>query len=119
MKKAIFTAIVAAPLAAISSTAVAGKPVDNYGLAAISVGDLRAAEAQLMQRLYVAPHDVTALLNLAMVYRKTGRVAQADELYTRVLTRDDVLLDARNGATVWAHDLAKAKRTTTIALATR
>jgi Flp pilus assembly protein TadD len=119
MMKVMAFALVVAPLAAASSVATAGEPVDNYALTAIQAGDMRAAEARLVKRLTVAPRDASALLNLAMVYRKTGRTVEADKLYSRVLARDDVLLDAMSGSTVWAHDLAKAKRSAPVTLATR
>ena len=51
------------------------------------------AEQKLLAELRVHPNRPELLLNLAAVYAKTGRTIEARTLYTKVLSKDDVLMD--------------------------
>ena len=61
---------------ALSATAIgvqAKQPVDNLGAQAISAADFSTAETRLTAQLRREPGLPEALLNLAYVYRATGR----------------------------------------------
>lgn len=115
MKKRLISLLVAAPL----STAAVANPVDNYGAAAIQTADFATAETQLSAWLQRAPMDRSALINLAHVYRETGRAHEANLLYTRVLHRSDVQLETTAGTPVWSHDVARAGLGGTVSIAMR
>ncbi len=119
MKKALILTLVAAPLAAIPTIALAGSPVDNFGVQAIQASDYALAEARLQARLAVAPSDPPALLNLGYVYRHTARPREANAAYARVLQRSNVALTAMDGRVVRSHDLARAGLGGEVLLATR
>jgi tetratricopeptide (TPR) repeat protein len=60
------------------------KALDAYGAASVLSGcHLAAGEAKLRQALRIEPDDFWAWLNLARLYRKTGRRAQAHEAFER------------------------------------
>jgi Flp pilus assembly protein TadD len=105
-------------VALIAPALAAAAPVDNYATAAISAADYRTAEARLVERLKVAPADQPALLNMAYVYRHTGRTTDANTLYVKVLNRADVQLTRADGTPVSAHHVARSglRGTVTIAL---
>lgn len=104
MKKSIVLAI----LMLSTATAIqARQPVDNFSATAINAADYATAEAQLRARLARAPGLQQAMLNLAYVYRATGKMAQADALYTRVLKRPNIQLETTRETPVWSHDLAQ------------
>jgi len=107
IKKAYFANLVAVPLALLGSTTLAGQPVDNYASTALTKADYVTAIAKLEPIVRRDPVDETAVLNLAMAYRNTGRVAQARRLYQRVLFHESVLLDTRAGGPIWSHDVAR------------
>lgn len=115
MKKLVISLLVAAPL----STAAVANPVDNYGAHAIQASDFTTAETRLSAWLERAPMDRSALINLAHVYRETGRARDANLLYTRVLHRPDVQLETTAGTPVWSHDVARAGLSGTVSLALR
>ena len=100
--------IVFAVLALSTATATYAKqPVDNFSATAINAADYATAEAQLRARLARAPGLQQAMLNLAYVYRATGKTAEATALYTRVLKRPNVQLETTRETPVWSHDLAQ------------
>lgn len=108
MNKTLAIAIlVATPLTATS----AASPVDNYGATAIQRADYARAELSLSNRVAAVPADEAALLNLAHVYRRTARMAQAQALYTRVLALPDVLLADTSDRPRSSHALARASLT--------
>ena len=107
MNKVFFRSIVAVPLVLASATALAGVPVDNYATAALSTAKFEQVIATLEPIVRRDRSDESLLLNLAMAYRYTGRAAEADMLYRRVLTLDDVELDTANGGTISSHIVAR------------
>lgn len=115
MKKLLISLLVAAPL----STAAVANPVDNYAADAIQAADFATAEARLNARLQRVPMDRSALINLAHVYRETGRAREANQLYTRVLNRTDVQLETTAGTPVWSRDVARAGLSGTVSIAMR
>lgn len=116
MKEYIAIALlVAAPLA----QSAAATPVDNYAARTILAADYAKAEAELAAHLERAPADPPALLNMAYVYRQTGRNREANLLYSRVLERADIVLTSTSGKLVMSHDLARAGLSGRVSIATR
>jgi cytochrome c-type biogenesis protein CcmH/NrfG len=94
---------------ALSATAIgvqAKQPVDNLGAQAISAADFSTAETRLTAQLRRDPGLPEALLNLAYVYRATGRGSEARELYARVLARPNLELEG-GAKPAWSHDIAR------------
>ena len=105
MRIALASIVLAAPLALVPA-AHAQVRADPYAQVAIQSGDYQLAEHKLLaeQRIYPAKPEV--LLNLAAVYSKTGRHAEARELYHRVLTLDPVAMDVADGQVAASHLVA-------------
>lgn len=73
---------------------------------AIMDSDWKRAEQQLAQS-DAAETDPARLLNLAHVYRKTGRELEAKKLYEAVLAERDMTVELANGEPASAHQLAQ------------
>ncbi len=100
-------AIALAGMLAATGTANAGER-DLHAASAISAGDFARAEAILTKERtgrWTAPET---LLNLAHVYRHTGRAESARGLYDQVLSDSNVLLNVGSDRPLWSHDLARA-----------
>ena len=109
--------LVSLAVSVVAISAHAKTPVDNLGVQAISVSDYSAAEARLTTELRRDPGMPEALLNLAHVYRVTGRLQAATKLYKWVLASPDVeLIVGQSG--VSSHDLARRGLSGPKALAT-
>jgi Flp pilus assembly protein TadD len=80
-----------------------GYPKGALALAAIRDGDWKQAETQLT----VDADDPAQLLNLAHVYRRTGREAEAQFLYSRILELPDARDLAVGGQPASSHALAR------------
>jgi Tfp pilus assembly protein PilF len=100
--------VVALAGAALFTTAAAAQTQERrYGFDAIQRADLDAAEARLNATLLEQPNEPSALLNLAHVYWKTGRIEQAEALYRKVLAGENVMMLTAGRATIGAHQLAQ------------
>lgn len=84
----------------------AKEPVDNLGVRAIAVADFGTAEARLEAQLRRDPGLPEALLNLAHVYRATGRHQSAVKLYKWVLASPEVEL-IHGQSLISSHELAR------------
>lgn len=95
----------AVPLVALALPASA----QDRGLATtqIATGAYADAEKALAAELRIYPNRPELLLNLAAVYAKTGRAAQARALYGAVLAQDDVLMDLPADRTAGSHAIAR------------
>ncbi len=87
--RATYCALIAAGL--LATTPAVAK--DHLGYVAIQAGDFARAERVINAERKIFPDMPELMLNLAMVYAKTGREAQARDLYMRVLKEDEVMLD--------------------------
>src|SRR5688572_15019268 len=97
-----------APLAVLAAPAQAqSSDGDRVASAAIAKGDLAGAERTLTRELRIHPNRPELLLNLAAVYVKTGRPGEAQVLYQRVLSQDEVLMDLSPEQSAGSHTLAK------------
>ncbi len=96
-------------LSGLAATALSVTPAmagDRLGYQAISAGDLNAAERTLVAERRIFPNRPELMLNLAAVYDRTGREAEARALYTSLLQADDVELTLANGTTASSRVLA-------------
>ncbi|HEX8300563.1 tetratricopeptide repeat protein [Sphingomonas sp.] len=79
---------------------------DKAIAAAISSGAYAQAEQSIRAELRIYPSRPELLLNLAAVYAKTGRDAEARALYTKVLAQREVLMDQRADKVLGSHKIA-------------
>lgn len=93
-------------LAMIAATAPA-QYKDQTGYRAIAAGDFAAAERMLVAERRIFPDRPELMLNLAVVYSRTGRTDDARALYARVLERPAKELEMPSGRAAWSHDLAR------------
>lgn len=104
----VAVALVAAPAAA----------KDRTGYRAIAAGDLALAQATLAQERAIFPDRPELMLNQAAVFARTGRIAEARDLYDGVLQRGAVALDLPDGSVASSHAIAQrglARLSSTIA----
>lgn len=106
MKKGLIVAS-AAVLAMMAGTANAGER-DLHGASAIRAGDFATAETVLNAEMAGRWTSPETLLNLAHVYRHTGRADAARVLYQRVLVGENVLMNVGGARPFWAYDVARA-----------
>ncbi len=120
---------VLAPLALIalsacaSQTTTAALPESGYAPGALAYGaimdaDWKRAEAQLASSS-ASENDPARLLNLAHIYRKTGRELEARKLYQAVLEERDMTLETAKGEPASAHQLAQRALSTPVGVAAR
>ncbi len=79
---------------------------DRSGYTSIAAGSLSEAETTLNAERAIFPERPELMLNLAAIYARTDRAAQARSLYDGVLARDAVALELSNGSVVSSHDVA-------------
>jgi len=93
---------------AIGATALAGTAVaqDRNGYHAITAGEWQVAEQRLQHERRIYPDRPELMLNLAAIYGRTGRIAEARALYASVLDRRSVMMDMPDGVVRSSHDLA-------------
>ncbi len=107
MNNAISSLTLAASLIMTTASAFAAQPVDNYATVALTTARYDQVVTQLEPLVLRDRSDESLLLNLAMAYRHTGRSAEADALYRRVLLLDDAELDTADGGTISSHVVAR------------
>ncbi len=90
-------------------------PADYFdlGMAKILLGDLQGAEKALKKAIKFAPHFREALLRLAYVYTKEGKIRQAEISYKKLLEIDPNQVEALTNLGylyLSANDYPRAKR---------
>ncbi|UVO51834.1 tetratricopeptide repeat protein [Sphingomonas sp. SUN019] len=100
---ATLSLMVASPALADSTA-----PRDRTGYRAIAAGDLALAERDLVAERRIFPQRPELMLNLAAVYARTGRVAEARALYDAALNAPAVELDISGGKVATSHEVARA-----------
>ncbi|WP_182912001.1 tetratricopeptide repeat protein [Sphingomonas cavernae] len=93
-------------LLALSGAANAAGEPNRYGFDQIAAKDLKAAETRLDAQRAKEPNEPSVLLNLAYVYKKTGRATEAVTLYNEVLAQPDVLMALGDGRPASSHAIA-------------
>jgi Flp pilus assembly protein TadD len=106
MRFAIASIVLAAPFALASAAQAQGAETQPYAHAAIQSGDYALAERKLLAEQRIFPGKPEVLLNLAAIYTKTGRHAEARALYNRVLTLEAVKMDLVDGEVAASHLIA-------------
>lgn len=105
MRIVLASIVLAAPLALIP--AAQGQVREGpYAHAAIQAGDYALAERKLLAEQKVFPAKPEILLNLAALYTKTGRHAEARAIYNRVLALNPVAMDVASGEVAPSHLIA-------------
>jgi len=104
MRIALIGFAVAATIAAMPAQA---QDASEAASVAIGQGAYSDAERTLQRELRVHPGRPELMLNLAAVYARTGRAADARSLYNRVLTQDEVLMDLSADRTAGSHAVAR------------
>ncbi|WCM29365.1 tetratricopeptide repeat protein [Sphingomonas sp. QA11] len=92
----------------LAGAATAATASDRTGFIAIKQGDFSTAERTLVAERRIYPSRPELMLNLAAVYRGTGRRDEARVLYEAVLARPNTLMDVTADRTAWSHTLATA-----------
>lgn len=105
MRIALASIVLAAPLMLVPA-AQAQVREDPYAQVAIQNGDYELAERKLLAEQKIFPARPEVLLNLAAVYAKTGRHAEARAIYNRVMTLDPVAMDVADGQVAPSHLVA-------------
>ena len=100
--------VAAATVAVMVAAAAPVQAKDRNGYHAIAARDFAAAERRLDAERRIFPNKPELLINLASVYRRTGRDADARSLYQAVLDREPVELSLPNGEGASSHALAHA-----------
>jgi Tfp pilus assembly protein PilF len=98
--------IVMATVLSVALIGGAAQAQDRTGYQAIAAGDLSAAEQRLERELRIFPDRPELMLNMAAVYGRTGRAAEARALYASVLDRPATMMDMPDGAVRSSHELA-------------
>ena len=80
---------------------------DRTATGAILAGDYATAERTLATERRIFPKRPELMLNLAAVYRQTGREAEARALYADVLRREAVPMDMIDQRTASSHAIAQ------------
>lgn len=103
-------AIAALAAAGIASGAGAADftQADHNGAPEIARGDFAKAERVLIASRQVSPRDPELMLNLAMVYAKSGRADAARIMYRQVQAQPDEEMLMSGGNAVSSHALASA-----------
>jgi len=63
----------------------------NWGFDELANGNYKKAEEYLQKALEANPNNPYAILNMGVVYQKTGRKEQAREMYEKVLSLEERL----------------------------
>ena len=100
-----------AALAALGATAAyaqTGGATGSYGATAIAAGHLNEAERTLRPVSQADAADPARLINIATVYARTQRAAEAKAALLRVQTLPAEELDLANGSSRSSHMIANA-----------
>lgn len=106
-------------MAMLLQVATTAPAASDYGFQKIADGNFDAAEVSLQAASIAEPDEPLVLINLAQVYRRTGRVDQARAMYRRVLETPNADLVLGDYRTAWSHDLARRGIATLTQVASR
>ncbi len=95
-----------AMVVALGMTAGAASAQEFNGAEQIARGDYIAAEQVIAKQQRMFARDADLRINLAAVYARTGRQADARRLYQAVATAPDEKLDLADRSVAWSHTLA-------------
>lgn len=95
----------AAPVAAQESEI--GYPAGSLAYDAMISGDYSRAEQQLRNDNRVARNDPARLINLGQVLAKTGRSAEAADLFTQAMNGEEIELILADGRSMSSREAAR------------
>lgn len=72
----------------------------------VAVAQSLPSQSALRHQLRIDPDNPVVMINLARVYAKSGRTAEANRLLRGLLRMENVELDGASGTPVWSHALA-------------
>lgn len=104
--------------AALAAAAASAQPAEigyergALGFEEMAQGDWSKAEDKLMASADELGADPARLLQLAELYRQTGRADEAETLYREVLGGEDKTLVLEDGRVVTAHNIASMRLST-------
>jgi Flp pilus assembly protein TadD len=106
---------------AVTMLAAPALASDRTGFQAIAAGDYRTAEETLIAERRIFPRRPELMINLATVYARTGRAAEAASLYRAALDAADVEMAMPDGAVASSRMVAQRglSRVGGVTLATR
>lgn len=96
----------AATVVAVLAIAAPVHANDRTMYQVIAAGDYARAERLLLAERRETPERPELMLNLAAIYRETGRPELARALYAEILDQKPVAVDMMSGKTVLSHDIA-------------
>lgn len=97
---------VAAVVALIAGGASVASAEAFNGAAQIARGDYAKAERDIVAQRRLYPDSVDLQINLATVYVRTGRTAEARRMYQAVAVQPDEELNLNGRPSAWSHELA-------------
>lgn len=106
MRRIPASIVLAAPLALVPAVQAQNIEQPNAHVA-IAAGDYDRAERHLLAEQRIFPTRPEVMLNLAAVYARTGRVAEARAMYHRVLALKPVAMDVADGQVAASHAVAQ------------
>lgn len=112
MKTFVMFGVAAMATAASAEPAEIGYDRGTLGFAEMIEGDWSEAEGQLIASEDELGADPARLLQLAEIYRQTGRAGEAETLYREVLGGEDKTLVLADGRIVSAHNIASMRLST-------
>ncbi|MEE4350974.1 MAG: hypothetical protein V2J26_12170 [Pacificimonas sp.] len=112
MKTNLIMGIIALLLGTAAQAGEVGYEEGSLGFEQMVAGDWLAAEQKLNASADELGADPARLLQLAEVYRVTGREGDADALYRQVLSSEDMTLVLADGRIVSAHNIASMRLST-------
>ena len=105
--RTIYCTLIAGAMMSAHGAALA-QADQNNGFTEIAAGRFDAAEQVIVQERKMFRHDPDLMLNLAFVYARTGRTAQARALYAEVLQLPDEAMSRAGQRDAGSHAIATA-----------
>ena len=101
--------VILAAAALVATGTASAQTIGFNGADEIARGDYAGAERMIAKTRTLFPRYPELMLNLAVVYRHTGRAAEARSLYQEVLREPDEVMDLRaNRSEASSHRVAQA-----------
>ena len=113
MKSLLVSALLTASLSGVAyaqpgSSGEIGYPKGSIGYDALVAGDNQRAISQILSGETVSRRDPALLINLGQAYARTGRTAEAAELFTRAIeSRESVELILADGRIMDSKEAAR------------
>jgi tetratricopeptide (TPR) repeat protein len=91
-----------------AATEEIGYPQDAIGYDALMSGDNERAIGQILSNRQISRHDPARLINLGQAYARTGRIYEAQQMFSAALNkREQVDLVLADGRVINSRDAAR------------